>query len=62
MKNKQYYGIESFTDNCEIVQIRKQELRHLYLKVQEYEQLIALYQKEKQDYIHLLIEHKITIE
>lgn len=62
MENKQHHYADALDDSTELIQIRKQELKCLYRKIQEYEQLIALYQQEKQQFIQLLARTKMTIE
>ncbi len=62
MENKQHHYADAFDASTELIQIRKQELKCLYRKIQEYEQMIALYRQEKQQFIQLLAGAKTATE
>lgn len=62
MENKQHHYADAGDDSTELIQIKKQELKCLYQKILEYEQLIALYRQEKQQFLQLLAGTKTTID
>jgi inorganic pyrophosphatase len=46
--------IEACYDHADSVVIKKNELKSLYRKIREYEQILDMYKKEKQHFMKLL--------